>query len=95
MCVCVCERERADERVVGLRRRRRTCPRVLLPTWRAPRHGRFVWLLVGPDGWNSGAEDDDVLAKNGRMSSNIATSVVRAHERVIDAMVLERGCLET
>jgi len=80
--------------VVGLRRRRRrrTCPRVLLPTWRAPRHGRFVWLLVEPDVWNSGAED--VLAKNGRMSSNIATSVVRARERVIDAMVLERGCLE-
>jgi hypothetical protein len=48
---------------------------------------------VGPDVWNSGAED--VLAKNGRMSSNIATSVVRAHERVIDAMVLERGCLKT
>jgi len=93
VCVCVCVRERADERVVGLRRRRRTCPRVLLPTRSAPRHGRFVWLLVGPDVWNSGAED--VLAKNGRMSSNIATSVVRAHERVIDAMVLERGCLKT
>ena len=27
------------------------------------------------------------------MSSNIATSVVRAHERVIDAMVLQRGSL--
>jgi len=80
--------------VVGLRRRRRTCPRVLLPTRRAPRHGRFVWLLVGPDGWSYGAEGD-VLAKNGRMSSSIATSVVRAHERVIDAMVLQRGFLET
>ena len=60
----------------------------------APRHGRFVWLLVGPDGWSYGAEGD-VLAKNGRMSSSIATSVVRAHERVIDAMVLQRGFLET
>jgi len=29
------------------------------------------------------------------MSSSIATSVVRAHERVIDATVLERGFLET
>jgi len=29
------------------------------------------------------------------MSSSIATSVVRAHERVIDAMVLQRGFLET
>jgi len=60
----------------------------------APRHGRFVWLLVGTDVWSDGAEDD-VLAKIGRMSSSIAASVVRAHERVIDAMVLQRGFFET